>query len=371
VRFLRDRLDRAVEQFVVVHRSEHRHGPVEPSQDPVVAVAAATEPTPVGVDGQRGHDHDLDVGDPAELGLTDLPTVRINTEIMIRIMIQIAVQVPLTRLAVVEPSQARGPADHGQDDVDAAPGECDPQRMGVGLARTGHIDRDPVGRPDLGDLEDDVPERVGGLPALGFGAADPFPLDGGTQSGLGRPDRRMGDGQAGRRRLDGALGPQREKDVHTDHPTPVDRRAQPYAARRPRGRSVVLILPFVVLSRPLAPRPAALSFDRQGGTIDGIMLRPTRLLGLGLGPVTAGAARPYKTDVRGLFDELVTLRRAQPQTGVVFLGQGPPPGWEAASDQPGAARTHLDQDAAAMPDRFGRDRCRRLRLHGLTVVPCT
>lgn len=132
------------------------------------------------------------------------------------------------------------------------------------------------------------------------------------------------------------------------------------------------------------------------------------LLALGLGPVTVGVARPYKTDVRGLFDELVTLREAQPQTTVVFLGQGPPPGWEAASDRPdpaaghrllderivvtparspdrvipppgpavvvlypGVEPTHLDHAVAAMLDRFGPDRCRRVRLHGLAVVRCT
>jgi uncharacterized membrane protein len=129
------------------------------------------------------------------------------------------------------------------------------------------------------------------------------------------------------------------------------------------------------------------------------------LLGVGLVPVTTGVTRPYKTDFRGLFDELVAVRREQPGAVFVFLRVDPTP-WQAASDlpaddpawrtlydhvrvypttTPGSLRTpgtevvtfyrgvvdpRLDQEVDGLVALLGRGTCRRIRLQGLGVVRC-
>jgi hypothetical protein len=51
------------------------------------------------------------------------------------------------------------------------------------------------------------------------------------------------------------------------------------------------------------------------------------LLGAGLVPIGVGLARPYKTDFRGLFAYLSTVRAEHPDAALVFVGNGPPLGW--------------------------------------------
>jgi hypothetical protein len=51
------------------------------------------------------------------------------------------------------------------------------------------------------------------------------------------------------------------------------------------------------------------------------------LLAAGLVPIGVGLARPYKTDFRGLFAYLSTVRAEHPDAALVFVGNGPPLGW--------------------------------------------
>jgi hypothetical protein len=90
----------------------------------------------------------------------------------------------------------------------------------------------------------------------------------------------------------------------------------------------------------------------------------TALLALGLVPVTLGLLAPYKADVRGLLDELTAIQEGRPDVTIVFLGEGPPAGWQAASDRAVAelAARRLEEP---IPDR-----CRPVPLHGWVVVRC-
>ncbi|HEY6797547.1 MAG TPA: hypothetical protein VI248_22970 [Kineosporiaceae bacterium] len=129
------------------------------------------------------------------------------------------------------------------------------------------------------------------------------------------------------------------------------------------------------------------------------------LLGASLVPVTLGIGQPYKTDFRGLFDELVAVRRTRPDATFVFL-RVDPTRWQAASDlrpddpawrtlyqhvqvypttTPGALRTpgtevvtfyrgvvdpRLDQEVDGLIALLGHGSCRRIPLQGLGVVRC-
>jgi hypothetical protein len=129
------------------------------------------------------------------------------------------------------------------------------------------------------------------------------------------------------------------------------------------------------------------------------------LLGAGLVPITTDLTHPYKTDFRGLFHELLEVRRDAPDATFVFLGVTPAD-WQAASDlapddpawstlyqhariyprtAPRAIRTpgteivvfyqgvvdpKLDQEVAGVIARLGGGSCRRVPLQGLGVVRC-
>jgi hypothetical protein len=58
------------------------------------------------------------------------------------------------------------------------------------------------------------------------------------------------------------------------------------------------------------------------------------LLAAGLVPTASAASRPYKTDFRGLLEELVVVQREQPGTRVVVLGYGMAQRFWPATDRP-------------------------------------
>jgi hypothetical protein len=149
----------------------------------------------------------------------------------------------------------------------------------------------------------------------------------------------------------------------------------------------------------------AVAIPRTAAGRRGIAAAAVALLGVGLVPVAVGLAHPYKTDFRGLYDELVAVHRDRPDASFVFLGVTPT-GWESASDLPAddpvwaaiyrqariypstaprAIRTpgpelvvfyrsvvdpNLDQEVAAVIARLGGGSCRRVPLQGLGVVRC-
>ena len=131
------------------------------------------------------------------------------------------------------------------------------------------------------------------------------------------------------------------------------------------------------------------------------------LLGLGLVPIALGVARPYKTDVRGLVDYLVTVRQQQPDALFGFVGSRPPDSWRLASERPaddpvwstlyrrmtvypvrspdavvrtpgaqvvvlyrGVVDPALDAETAALVERLGGGSCHRVALTGIGVVRC-
>jgi len=125
------------------------------------------------------------------------------------------------------------------------------------------------------------------------------------------------------------------------------------------------------------------------------------LLGIGLVPVATDLARPYKTDFRGLVEQLAAVRAGRPGTAVAVIGTLPPATWRATGDarsgqlyremtpqevaSPDAvARTagpqvvviyrrlldpDLDGDVAALVTRLGPG-CERVRLLGVGLVRC-
>jgi hypothetical protein len=135
------------------------------------------------------------------------------------------------------------------------------------------------------------------------------------------------------------------------------------------------------------------------------------LLGVSLAATTIGAAAPYKTDFRGLFEYLIAERARQPDSTYVFFttpsGPSPPGEWQTASDRPpddpawrtlyrritlypepsqnvairisdakvvtfyhGMANPHFDAEVAVMIARLGPRTCRRIPIYGLGVVQC-
>ncbi len=73
------------------------------------------------------------------------------------------------------------------------------------------------------------------------------------------------------------------------------------------------------------------------------------LLGIGLVPTAIGVVHPYKTDFRGLFEYLATVRRSHPDASLFFVGPGPPLGWAPVNDPPGPGREAPGRDLDPRP----------------------
>jgi len=178
-------------------------------------------------------------------------------------------------------------------------------------------------------------------------------------------------------------------------------------------RNLVIVTPALVWG-VICLAAAATRTDRGRRHVAGVAVA---LLGLSLVPTAAGVAHPYKTDFRGLFEYLITVRTQQPDATFVFYraplptsgtpGPTPPRGWQNASDRSGrdpdwaelyrqarvlptssyppasrptapevvifyhgVADHYVDREAALLAARLGTGYCRPVPIYGLIVVRC-